>query len=163
MQKRIELKFTFTDADDAVRREGGLVVVDVDDVDAQGAGARQLRCPFVGGDDGQPVKVTNLAIQHNVGLDDAGEGRLDHERVVVITVHDVVDDVGIGSRITVRGGHLRSTIITHFRQMMMVGERGSAHLHDNARFPHQRQSAGRRSGGGATAAEALHTKNALEC
>ena len=98
---------TFTDADNTVRREGGLVVVDVDDIDAQGAGARQLGRSFVRGDDCQTVKVPNLPVENDVGLDDAGKGRFDHEGVVVIAIHDVVDSVGVRARVAVRRRNLK--------------------------------------------------------
>jgi hypothetical protein len=100
-------KCYLADADDAVWWERGLIVIDVDNVDAQRAGARQLRRSFVGGYDSQPIEVADFTIKNYVGLDDAGEWRLDDERVVMVAVHNVVDDVRIGAHISIRRRHLR--------------------------------------------------------
>jgi hypothetical protein len=44
---------------------------------------------------------------NNVGLEDAREWRLDDERVVMVAVHNVVDDVRIGAHISISRRHLR--------------------------------------------------------
>ncbi len=95
------MKFTFADADDAVWWKSGLIVVDIDNVDAQGASARQLRRSFVSGYDSQSIEITNFTIKNYVGLDDAREWRLYDERVVMVAVHNVVDDVRIGAHISI--------------------------------------------------------------
>lgn len=100
-------EITFADADNAVWWKRRLIVIDVDNVDAQRAGARQLRRSFVGGYDSQPIEIANFTIKNYVGLDDAREWRLDDERVVVVAVHNVVDDVRIGAHISIRRRHLR--------------------------------------------------------
>ena len=92
-----------------MRWKCGLIVVDVDNVDAQSAGARQLRRPLVRRDNGQSVKVSNFTIEDDVGLDDAGERRLDDKGVVVVAIDNVVDGVRIGARISIRRRHLRVT------------------------------------------------------
>jgi hypothetical protein len=98
---KVIMKFTFADADDAVWWKSGLIVVDIDNVDAQGASARQLRRSFVSGYDSQSIEITNFTIKNYVGLDDAREWRLYDERVVMVAVHNVVDDVRIGAHISI--------------------------------------------------------------
>lgn len=100
------LTLTLAHADDGVRWEGGLIVVDVHDIDAERGSARQLGPTLVSGDHGEPIRVSDLAVQHDVGLDEAGERRLDHERVVMVTVHDVVQNVRVGALIRVSGRYL---------------------------------------------------------
>ena len=93
---------TLANADDAVRWKSGLIVIDVNNVDAQCASSSQLRRSFVGGYDRQPIEIANFPIKNYIGLDDAGERRLNDERVVVVAVYNVINDIGIGTHISIR-------------------------------------------------------------
>lgn len=95
-------QYTFANADDAVWWERRLIIVHIDNIDSERAGPGKLGRSFICSYDCQLVKVSNLPVQHNVGLDDSREGRLDHESVVVIPVHDMIDRIGIGPYIAVR-------------------------------------------------------------
>lgn len=101
-----------------MRRESRLIIIDVNDVNTKRASARQLWRTLVGGDDRQPVEVTDFTIQHNVGLDYAGEWRFNHECVVVITVHDMIDRVGIGARISIGGRYLNLNYLHYLHHVI---------------------------------------------
>ena len=98
---------TLADADDAVRREGRLVIVHIYNVNTQGRGTRQLRWPFVSSDNSDAVGVPDLSVQHNVGLHQPGERGFDYESVVMVTVHDVVEETRVGTLIGIRGWYLK--------------------------------------------------------
>jgi len=81
---------TLTDTDDTVRRERGLVVIHIHDVNTQGRGPRQLWRSFIRGNDCEAVSVPDLPVQYDVGLHQTREWRLNYECVVMVTIDDVV-------------------------------------------------------------------------
>lgn len=96
-----KIKLTFGDTDDTVRRECGLVVIDVHDVDANCGSSCELRHAFVCSNYRQTIHVSDFSIKHNVGLYKSREWRLNYKGIVVIPVYYVIKQSRVGSLINI--------------------------------------------------------------
>jgi hypothetical protein len=85
-----------------VRRKGRLVIVHVNNVNSQRRGTRQLRRTLVSNYHSDAVGVPDLSVQNDVGLHQPGECGFDYESVVMVTVHDVVEEPRVGTLIGIR-------------------------------------------------------------